>query len=177
MKKLLLLSALMLTILQGISQTKGISYQAVILNPQAQEIPGENAQGNILANTSVGIQFTISDGSGNEQYQESHSTSTDIYGMINVLIGNGSPTGSQDFSDIVWNGTIKKLEVGIDFSGGTNYQPLSEQNLHYVPQPATEQVTQEIAANATAIANEKTRAIAAAGVLQTAIDFNACTSF
>jgi hypothetical protein len=41
------------SLIQGYSQTKGISYQAVILNPNEQEIPGEDAQGNILANSAV----------------------------------------------------------------------------------------------------------------------------
>ena len=48
MKRLLLLILLMLAVFQGFSQTEGISYQAVILSPEAQEIPGVNAQGNIL---------------------------------------------------------------------------------------------------------------------------------
>ena len=49
MKRVLLI--LLITAFQGFSQTQGISYQAVILSPTAQEIPGVNAQGNILANS------------------------------------------------------------------------------------------------------------------------------
>ena len=108
MKRLLLAMLLLITATQGFSQTKGISYQAVILSPQAQEIPGVNAQGNILANTAISIQFTVINSSNNEEYHEKHSTRTDSYGMINLLIGNGTPTGSNDFSDILWNGTVKK---------------------------------------------------------------------
>lgn len=158
MKRVLLIVMFMTALFQGFSQTRGISYQAVILSPTAQEIPGENAQGNILANTAVSIQFTIVDASGSEEFQEYHTTSTDRYGMINLLIGTGSSTSNNDFTDIAWDGTIKKLKVGIDFSGGTNFSPLSEQNLTYMPQPATQETTQLIVDNAAAIATEKIRA-------------------
>jgi hypothetical protein len=144
MKRLLLL-VLLLTGFQGFSQTRGISYQAVILSPSDQELPGENAAGNILANTAVSIQFTIVNASAGEEFKEYHRTSTDGYGMINLLIGTGTSTGSSEFTDIVWDGTLKKLKVGIDFSGGTNFSPLSEQNLTYMPQPINDQTAQVIA--------------------------------
>ena len=147
MKRLLLL----ITVLQGYSQNQGISYQAVILNPEAEQIPGVDVQNNILANTSVGIQFTITDASGNEEYQESHSTSTGRYGMINLLIGSGNSSYSS-FLDIVWGGAVKKLKVAIDFKGGTNYSPLSEQNLTYMPQPVNAQTQQLITDNTLSIA-------------------------
>ncbi|WP_111707498.1 MopE-related protein [Lutibacter citreus] len=158
MKRLLLLVLLIGTVFQGFSQTKGISYQAVILNPQPQELPGQNAQNNILANSSVSIQFTIVNTSGTEEYQEQHSTRTDMYGMINLLIGTGSPTSSTNFTDIVWDGTTKKLKVGIDFNGGSNFSPLSEQNLTYMPQPANQETTQLITKNAAYIEAESERA-------------------
>ena len=138
MKRVLLIVMFMSALFQGYSQTRGISYQAVILSPNAQEIPGENAQGNILANSSVSIQFTIVNASGSEEFQEYHTTSTDMYGMINLLIGTGSSTSSNDFTDIAWNGTTKKLKVGIDFSGnGNNFVALNEQLLTYMPQPVS----------------------------------------
>ena len=161
MKRLLLIMLLLLTAFQGFSQTKGISYQAVILNPNPQQLPGQNAENNILANSAVSIQFTIVNASGTEEYQEKHSTRTDRYGMINLLIGTGTPTSSNDFSDIFWNGTTKKLKVGIDFKGGTNFSALSEQNLTYMPQPPTEEVTIEITNNSANIEKEKTRALQA----------------
>ncbi|MCF6182370.1 hypothetical protein, partial [Lutibacter sp.] len=162
MKRILTLVIFVFTLIQGYSQTKGISYQAVILNPNEQQIPGENAQGNILANSSVVIQFTIIDASSNEEYQEYHATSTDKYGMINLLIGAGTVTSSNNFSDIVWDGTIKKLQVAIDFSGsGSNFTPLSEQNLSYMPQPLNDTAVQLINDNATDILAEQARAIAA----------------
>ena len=150
MKKLLLIVMFMTALFQGFSQTKGISYQAVILSPTPQEIPGVDAQGNILANSTITIQFTIVDASGSEVFQEYHTTSTDRYGMINLSIGNGTTTYSS-FNDIVWDGTTKKLKVGIDFSGGSNFSPLSEQNLSYMPQPVSNETAQIINGNTTAI--------------------------
>lgn len=138
MKRIILLMLLLITVFQSFSQTKGISYQAVILNPQEQELPGVNAQGNILPNSAVSIQFTIVNGLlGTEVYQEKHSTNTDSYGMINLLIGAGTPKSGDDFENVVWDGTPKNLKVGIDFSGGSNFSPLSEQKLTYMPHPST----------------------------------------
>ena len=67
MKRLLLLMLLLSSVLQGYSQIQGISYQGVILNPEVQELPGVDVQGNILANTIVGIEFTITDDSTQSQ--------------------------------------------------------------------------------------------------------------
>ncbi len=144
MKRLVLLMLLLVMAFEGFSQTKGISYQAVILSPNAQEIPDTNAQGNILANSAVSIQFIIVNASGTEEYKENQTTRTDRYGMINLLIGTGTQISSTDFAVIVWNGTTKKLKVGIDFSGGSNFSPLSEQNLTYMPQPINERTAQVI---------------------------------
>ncbi|UMB60824.1 hypothetical protein MHL31_01095 [Lutibacter sp. A80] len=169
MKRLLLLVLLIGTIFQGVSQTKGISYQAVILNPQPQELPGQNAENNILANSTVSIQFTILNASGTEEYQEQHSTTTDKYGMLNLLIGTGSPTSGTSFTDVFWNGTTKKLKVGIDFKGGTNFSALSEQDLTYMPQPPTQETTQQIVDNSVSISEEVARATAAEQINATTI--------
>ncbi|MDG2194874.1 MAG: collagen-like protein, partial [Polaribacter sp.] len=159
MKKTLLSSLLLIGIFQGFSQTKGLSYQAVILNPTAQEIPGMDASGNILVNSKVVIQFTIVDATGSQEYQEIHSTTTDPYGMVNLMIGSGNATSSTAFNAIAWNGLSKKLKVAIDFSGGGfDFVPLTEQTLSYIPQPANEETITLIAKNATATAlnTEKT---------------------
>jgi hypothetical protein len=158
MKRLLFLLLFLVSVLQGFSQTVGISYQGVILNPDPQELPGLDAQGNILANSAVSIQFTVVNESGIQEYQEQHNTSTDRYGMINLLIGSGSATGGTDFTDILWNGTTKKLKVGIDFSAGSNFMALSEQDLTYMPQPPAAEVTFELAEIKKAITDEVTRA-------------------
>lgn len=68
MKRLLLLLVILVTIFEGFSQTKEISYQAVIINPNSQKLPGVNAENNVLVNSAVSIQFTIVNLSGTEEY-------------------------------------------------------------------------------------------------------------
>jgi len=140
MKKLLLSTLLFLTII-GHSQTMGITYQAVILNPNSNT----NTQNDVLANSKIVIQFTIENVLNNQEYQEYHYTITDEYGMINLLIGNGIATGINDFNDIIWDGKVKRLKVEMDFSGeGNDFEPLSEQNLTYMPHPSNNQLIQDL---------------------------------
>lgn len=169
MKRLLLLMLVLVSGFQGFSQTKGISYQAVILSPQAQEIPGEDVQDNPLPNTAISIQFIIVNESGREEYKEEHNTRTDRFGMINLVIGTGRKISSNGFSGILWSGTTKKLKVGIDFSAGSNFSPLGEQNLTYMPSPASTEVTVGMAEITTAIAAEVLRSGAAQAVSDAAI--------
>jgi len=130
MKKLLFIAVVFLASIQINAQTDGISYQAVILNPNAQEIPGADVSGNILANTSLSVRFTILNSAGNNIYQEVHNTKTDAYGMINLVIGQGSyPSGI--FTKIVWDNSKKDLKVEINLDG--NYNLLSKQMLLFVP--------------------------------------------
>lgn len=174
MKRILLSMAFLALAFHGFSQTKGISYQAVLLNPESQEIPGVDAQGNILANSAVSLQFTILNESGTEEYQEYHKTNTDRFGMVNLLIGTGTPTTSNNFDEVSWNGTVKKLKVGIDFSGGRNFSLLSEQDLTYIPQPANQETLDFMVDNMIAIEEETARASTAENTL--AIDLAAETN-
>jgi hypothetical protein len=36
-------------------------------------------------------------------YQETHSLSTDVFGIIAIVVGQGTPTGANQFEDIYWN--------------------------------------------------------------------------
>ncbi|MGE5943857.1 MAG: hypothetical protein ACM31G_05915 [Flavobacteriales bacterium] len=173
MKKILLLLLLITACFQGFSQTPGISYQAVILNPNTKELPGANAQSSILANSNVAVRFTIINDSNNQEYQEYHVTKTEAYGMINSLIGHGTRIGVSYFEDILWNGLSKKLKIDIDFSGtGNNYTVLSEQELTFMPQPALGQDSQAILDNTASILAEVIRATNAESVIQSDVDTN-----
>jgi hypothetical protein len=129
MKKLILLSFL-LSFAAIWAQTDGLSYQAVIINPSAQEIPGEDASGNILPNAPVSVRFTILDASGSFEYRETHETTTDAFGMINLIIGAGTPEVGV-FTEIDWNGSRKDLKVDINLDG--NFKELSRKKLLFVP--------------------------------------------
>jgi hypothetical protein len=130
MKKIFQLM-LLLVATATFAQTDGLSYQAVIIDPNPQEIPGADVSGNVLPNAAVAVRFTIFGVSGNQEYQEIQNTSTDAYGMINLLIGQGNPAGSNRFNEIQWDGQRKTLQVEINLDG--NYKDLSLQVLTFVP--------------------------------------------
>jgi len=130
MKKLLLIAILLFATGNLFAQADGMNYQAVIINPNIQEIPGADVSGNILPNTTVSIRFTIIDANNAIEYQEVQTTTTDQYGMINLLIGIGDHDA---FTLISWDGTNKDLKVEIDFKGGTNYVDMSREQLTFLP--------------------------------------------
>ena len=130
MKKILSLALFVLLSTQLFSQTDGITYQAVIIGPDNQELPGVDAQGNILPEATVAIRFTILDENNAIEYQEVQTTNTDQYGRINLLIGDANPDG---FKQISWDGTNKNLNVEVDFTGGSDYVDLSRERLTFLP--------------------------------------------
>ena len=128
MKKISLLLILLISI-NLFSQTDGMSYQALILNPDL-EMPGVNDNTNIYPNKNLGVVFTIFDSEGSIEYRETHNTSTDDYGMISLIIGFGySDIGSYD--NINWDGTSKDLLVDINLGDG--FVELSNQPLLFTP--------------------------------------------
>ena len=116
------------------AQTPGFSYQAVILNPDAQILPGNNVEQGLLSESDIIIRFTIENDGGTE-YQETHTTKTDAYGMVSLMVGQGMATiGS--FTEVAWIGAEKYLKVEIDFTAsGGSYESLDRQALTYLPQP------------------------------------------
>jgi hypothetical protein len=138
MKKLLLITLLVFATGALFAQTDGMSYQAVIINPNIQEIPGVDVSGNILPNTTVSIRFTIIDSNNLVEYQEVQTTTTDAYGMINLLIGT---VDYDAFTLISWDGTNKDLKVEIDFEGGIRFVDMSRQQLTFLPYASHRNIT------------------------------------
>jgi hypothetical protein len=131
MKRFSIFLLMLIAVQPLIAQTDGISYQAVILDPNGQELPGVDAEGNILPNTGIAIRFTIIDANNMEEYQEIQQTHTDEFGMINLVIGQADPDA---FALISWNGTAKDLRVEIDFSGsGDEFVTMSRESMTFVP--------------------------------------------
>lgn len=136
MKKILLPFLLLFVLLKLTGQTQGLNYQAVIIDKTAQEIPGRDISGNIMPNHPVMIRFSILDAAGTIEYQEEHDISTDMYGMINLVIGSGTPTGlsPNEFKEIDWNGTQKSLKVDLSLSNtDVFYTDFSFEALTFVP--------------------------------------------
>ena len=130
MKKLLTLALFLFLTLQVFSQTDGITYQAVIIAPDDLELPGVNSEGNYLPNTEIAIRFTIYDSGNQLEFQEVQVTTTDEFGRINLLIGDGD---HDYFKEMNWDGTPKDLKVEIDFEAGSNFEEMSRERLTFLP--------------------------------------------
>ncbi len=128
MKKFLFSLILLLVSYVGFSQ-KGLSYQAVILDPAKIEIPGQDISSQPLVNGDVWLKFSIYNGS-TLQFEEVHKTKTDNYGLVNLLIGSVS---SGSFNSLVWDSSQKSLQVFVSFNQGGAYTKISEQKLNYNP--------------------------------------------
>ena len=134
MKKLLFILTFFVSVI-GFSQN-GISYQALILNPAGEELPGANNSNIPLSNKLVCLRFAIVDSNNSIEYIETHKVTTDIYGIVNLVIGTGDQIGgyASSFSAIVWNNTAKSLKVDLDVKANcTNFVALSNQPFTYVP--------------------------------------------
>jgi len=120
----------------GFSQTKGITYQAVILNPVELQLPGVNHANAPLANTAICLKFGIIDQNAAIEYLETIQTTTDEFGMVNLIIGTGTKIGgyANAFSDIVWSSEAKNLQVHLNSTGTcASYVEISNQPFTYVP--------------------------------------------
>jgi hypothetical protein len=130
MKKVIFSLALLLTCsLLGYAQ-KGISYQAIILDPNPIEIPGQDISGQPFVNGAVSLKFRIYSANLVQEFEEVHTTQTDAFGTINVLIGSQNPGA---FSSLVWDSKQKSLHVLVSFDQGGTYTKVSEQQLTYNP--------------------------------------------
>ncbi len=135
MKKIFTLLLLLVASI-GLSQNSGITYQAVIYGPNGQQLPGANNQQYILANKTICLRFSIIDQTGTVEYQETIVTTTDKFGMVNLLIGTGNQVSgyAPNFAGIVWNANTKSLKVELDPSQNCqNFTQISNNPFTYVP--------------------------------------------
>jgi len=103
---------------------QSFSYQAV----------ARDLAGNIIANKAVSLRFSILDGSssGTVVYQETQSATTNVLGLCNVSVGQGTVT-SGNFSTIGWGSGGKFLKVEIDPNGGSSYTVMGTTQMLSVP--------------------------------------------
>jgi hypothetical protein len=127
MKKLVLLVLLSISLVANAQ--KGISYQAVILDPAKIEIPGSDISGQPLVNGDVWVKFAILSGT-NLQFEEIQQTKTDAYGLVNLTIGSVASTA---FNSVTWDANQKSLQVFVSFDNGSSYTKVSDQKLTYSP--------------------------------------------
>lgn len=88
-----------------------------------------DASGNTLTNQSVGLRFSIHQGTavGPVFYSESQNMTTNDFGLFNTQIG------SNGFANVDWSNGPYFLEVEMDANGGTNYQSMGTSQLLSVP--------------------------------------------
>lgn len=134
MKKLVYLLLLTTTIV--FSQTSGITYQAVLYNPNGEELPGYDNIYSPLTDQQVCLHFSIIDQNGNLEYMEEATLMTDSFGMVNTVIGSHIQVDgyASGFNGILWDGNPKSLKVDLDIKGQcTMFEELSNQPFTYVP--------------------------------------------
>ncbi|MCB9224534.1 MAG: hypothetical protein H6582_10185 [Crocinitomicaceae bacterium] len=112
MKKIVVIFVILLSG-SAFSQAPNLmSYQAVIWD----------TGNNLVTNSTVGIQFSILQGSvsGTAVYVETHSSTTNNNGLVTLEIGNGTVV-SGSMSLIDWSAGPYFLKSETDPTGGTNY--------------------------------------------------------
>ena len=127
MKKLALFVLLLISVVANAQ--KGISYQAVILDPSKIEIPGQDIAGQPFVNGNVNVKFVILSGT-TSQFEEVQQTKTDAYGLVNLTIGSAASTA---FNALTWDTVQKSLQVYVSFNNGASYTKVSDQKLTYTP--------------------------------------------
>ena len=145
MKKifLLLLTSLLSFNLAGQTQRNGFSYQALITTPLNNNdvginLPGVDKEVISYRNKDICLRFTFLNSSQNVEYLEIQNTRTDDYGMVNLVIGTGSPQNGYSWDNIYWGAESKSLKVEVDYgsefqSNCENFVELSLQELTAVP--------------------------------------------
>ena len=122
---------------QQIGDLKGIYYQAVAIDENGKEIVGMDVEGKPLYEKAIGVRFTITKGvDGLIQWEETHTTTTDKYGLFSLTIGLGQQTGNGAYTkmlDIPWIDADQFLKVEISTKNDGNYVLVSNQQFMTVP--------------------------------------------
>ena len=125
MKKLLtLLAALSIALTLQAQSPEKISYQAMVRN-------SSNA---LVTNQAIGLKVSIlqTSATGTVVYAETHTPTTNINGLVTILIGAGNVV-SGTFSGINWSAGPYFIKTEIDPDGGTAYSITSTSELLSVP--------------------------------------------
>ncbi|MBR7068359.1 MAG: hypothetical protein IKI28_08585, partial [Bacteroidales bacterium] len=123
--------ALVMLIALAAPAQQGISYQAAL----------RNAQGEPMANREVRLRLTLREGA-TDRYAETQTVTTTALGLINVVVGEGTPV-SGDFGQLDWSHQYD-LVVEIDTELSGSYTQLQASALHPVPQAQWARVASEL---------------------------------
>jgi len=97
-----------------------LNYQAVV----------RDASNNVMASKNVSFKFTIRDASNNDLYFETVNLTTTGIGLVEHQIGSAG--NSAAFNNINWL-IAKKIHVGFDATGGSNFISMGDIALQSVP--------------------------------------------
>ncbi|MFH2144133.1 MAG: hypothetical protein ABIJ97_17030 [Bacteroidota bacterium] len=103
---------------------QGIKYQAVV----------RDGQGNLITNDEISLRLSLVSNltSYNIEYQETHHVTTNNFGLINIVIGQGNII-SGDFNQILWEKNNMFLKVELDLDNIENYVELGISEILSVP--------------------------------------------
>jgi len=122
---------------QQIGNLNGIYYQAVAVDDFGKEIVGMDIEGKPLYEKAIGVRFGITKGlNGTIEWEETHTTTTDKYGLFTLVIGKGTPTGNGTYTtllDIPWIDADQFLKVEISTKNDGTYKLVSNQQFMSVP--------------------------------------------
>ncbi|WP_375238154.1 hypothetical protein [Aurantibacter sp.] len=124
MKKIhIVLFIFLVSVISFAQAPEGFNYQAV----------ARDASGDIIANTIVGVEFQLHKTtiSGSVIYTETHSPTTNTYGVFNLIVGQGASTDT--FNTIDWATDLYFIETSIDVSNGSTYVSIGTTQLLSVP--------------------------------------------
>jgi uncharacterized protein (TIGR02145 family) len=107
---------------------QGVGYQGV----------AADANGDELVNQSISIRASVLSASANGtiEWEETHATSTDTFGLFTLTIGQGTSTGNGaqlSFADISWGTNTHYLKIEMDVTGGANYSFMGTNQMMSVP--------------------------------------------
>jgi len=107
---------------------QGVGYQGV----------ATDASGIELVNQAISIRASVLSASatGNVEWEETHATSTDTFGLFTLTIGQGTNTtnGAQSsFADISWGTNTYFLKIEMDVTGGSTYSNMGTNQMMSVP--------------------------------------------
>jgi len=176
MKKFILFTIISFFTLLSFSQNNGITYQAVIYNPNAEQLPGYDDQLSPMVESNICLRFSIY-GQGLE-YEETVQTTTDKFGMVNIIIGNSDQTGgsASSVSDVDWDTGQKSMRVELNHRGDcVSFEEISYQAFSYVPfayYAQNDASTAAIEDNLNLILENQAASEASDDSLQAAIDAN-----
>jgi hypothetical protein len=123
MRKLQLTIILLWCAMASFAQVpQGINYQAVV----------RDASGNQLVNQPVSVRMTILQNNAVVVYQETHAATTNDFGLVNLVIGQGT-VDQGVFAAIDWSAGNYFAQTEVDVTAGGNFLVMGSQQLMSVP--------------------------------------------